>query len=119
MAARWTHKRLQRVCRDWQHRLRLNDWEVKIVFASLEDLPAESQGACDWNLHARTAEIKVLDPKEWDSAIPQDVENTVVHELIHLHLAPWDTKNKAQEIQMEQAIESLSGAFVSLKRRKK
>lgn len=123
MAKRVTNRELQRICQYWQKRLRLTDWELTIRFASLEELPPDSQACVLPNLHARTADIMVLEPKAYEAAAyggrPQDIENSVCHELLHLHLAPWETRNKAAEIQQEQAIESITGALVGLKRRTK
>lgn len=123
-----SHKELQRHLRYWQKRLRLTDWTVTIRFASKKELcdgdEDISQGLNVYNLNARTSEILVIRPDDYDpSTYPnkeqQDIENTVVHELLHLHLAPWQTESEAEDIQQEQAIEAMSYALVSLKRRQK
>jgi hypothetical protein len=125
MAQKWTQARLERTMHYWQARLRLLDWKTSIEFVRFPDMPKDSQACIDWNLHSRTAVIWVLDPRDWaehgssSTGEKQDIENSVCHELVHLHLAYWDTKNKAQDVQMEQAIESLTEALVSLKRREK
>jgi hypothetical protein len=121
MARVWTQKRLERTLHYWQQKLRLLDWKVTITFARKDDIDDDCQASVNWNLHSRTAVIKVLDPRDYTSEldVPQDIEDSVCHELVHLHLAYWDTKNKAADVQMEQAIESLTEALVSLKRRMK
>lgn len=117
----WTQKRLERTLRYWQGKLRLLDWKVTVSFSKKDEMPDDCQACIDWNLHSRTAVIQIMDPRDYESSLglPQDIEDSVCHELVHLHLAYWDTKNKAADVQMEQAIESLTEALVSLKRRLK
>lgn len=116
---------LSRLTRFWQKKLRLTDWKVTVRYAKQDEFEdGDGQGQCNDSLHARTAEIFVLHPDEYDPAIypnnlPQDIEDVVVHELVHLHLAPWVTKNKAERIQMEQAVESITGALISFRHRSK
>lgn len=116
---------LERMCRFWQRKLRLADWRVTIRYASGEEFGDDSQGRNYWNDHSRTAEIWVLSPDDYNAGnypnnAAQDIEDTVVHELIHLHLVAWNTDRKpAEERCQEQAIEAITGALVALKRRMK
>jgi hypothetical protein len=118
-----TETHLRRLLRYWQRRLRLADWKCSIRFAPKTELK-DCQGKNEHNENARTSEILVLnpadyDPNEYPGKIPQDVEDTVVHELLHLHFSWFKPRNKAEEIMLEQAIESIAGALIALKRRKK
>lgn len=118
-----TQRDLERMLKYWQRKLRLTDWKITIKFATLEELDGD-QGKNTYLIEAKTSEILVLNPheykpEEYPGKQPQDVENTVVHELLHLHLAPWKTRNAAEEVQMEQAIESMADAFRSFKQRRK
>lgn len=116
---------LERTCRFWQKKLRLADWRVTIKFVRAEEMGDEAQGKCHWNDQARTAAIWILHPDDYKPTnypndVQQDIEDTIVHELLHLHLIAWDTDDKpADERFMEQAIESITGALLTLKRRTK
>lgn len=116
---------LKRLLRFWKTKLRLNDWVVTVRYAKQEEFEdGEGQGQCNDSLHARTAEILILHPDEYlpsdyPNSIPQDIEDCLVHELLHLHLAAWCVKNKAERVQQEQAIEAITGSMIALRRRSK
>lgn len=107
---------LTALCCEWQKVLRLQDWDVRITFARHFDIP-ERLGQCSWILNKKAANIEILIPGDFNhsSEWRQDIEKTVVHELLHLHFAPID-KDDSTEQPTEQAIEALAGGFVSLKR---
>lgn len=71
-------------------------------------------------LSLKEATIRLLDPIDFppDRDAPQDIELDLCHELLHLHMAPFaPSTNTLQDTMMEQAIESIAKALVSLKRR--
>lgn len=112
---------LQRDCAEWQKRLRLQDWIVKPMIARARELESNNCGGeCEWNLRLKTAVIRILSAVDYpDNLIfEQDMEQTLVHELLHLHFAPLfaSTEDKSIECAQEQAIESIAGALVQLKR---
>ena len=103
----------------WQGMLRLRDWDVKINLVRGRDLDQNTGGNCEWVLKRRTALIKILDPIDYPPEIqwPQDIEETIVHELLHLHFAPFDhTTDDADDIAREQAISMIASGFVGLRR---
>ncbi len=102
----------------WQERLRLQDWKVEAHIVRRADLKPETLGNLKWNSEDKTAAIKVLDPRDYDLApdrIAQDMELTVVHELIHLHLSvlPRDPLKKGVE---EQVVDKISIALFNLEK---
>ena len=102
----------------WQDRLRLQDWKVEARIVRKADLKPDTLGNLKWNSEDKTATIKVLDPRDYDLAterIPQDMELTVVHELIHLHLSvlPRDPLKKGVE---EQVVDKISIALFNLEK---
>lgn len=103
----------------WRKVLRLQDWDVRIKLVRDRDMVvANRQGECDISLRNKEALIRLLDPIDYpDGDWAQDHEQTLVHELLHLHMAPFDPapNTLAQDMQ-EQAIESIAKALVSLKR---
>lgn len=116
-----SNEELMAACKEWQKILRLQDW---IVSASIErgrDMRMEeTQGECSWVIQTKLAKIRVLDPLDYPpgSMIEQDMEQTLVHELLHLHHAPFDDFDcdTLENTTMEQAIDSIAMALVNLKR---
>lgn len=110
---------LEAACRYWQELLRLQHWDVVVRLARQYEMDAGNQGECEWNLRKRMALIKVLDAADWDPRTPwpQDQEQTLVHELLHLHFAPFRAEQgTAEDTAQEQAIDAIARALVELKR---
>lgn len=111
---------LESLLAEWQKTLRLRDWDVVVQLSRIFDMPvADSVGLCTWLMPAKTATIRILDPADYDPAYvhPFDPEKTLVHELLHLHFAPFFPDGEAGEnVAHEQAIESIAKALVTVKR---
>lgn len=105
----------------WKQQLRLSDWDIVVRIARAYDMPANTQGRCEWTDSRKEALIKILDPTDWDKDIifPQDMEVTLVHELIHLHLSVLTNKQSEsiEDTVLEQAIHALAYALVGLDRK--
>lgn len=112
---------LNLACQEWQDILRLRDWEIKCFIKRAADMMLEnSQGAIDWVLQSKQANIHILSPIDYPSETwAQDMEKTLVHELIHLHYAPFTNDINRDSIEhafMEQSIDLLAVSLVNLKR---
>ncbi len=116
---------LRSLCREWQERLGLLHWDVKLFIVRHYDFPPNRMGNCYWTMSILTATIRILHPQDYDPAVDEDadMEQILVHELLHLHFAPYDRTSSADKneiasegIAQEQTIELLSKALVSLKR---
>ena len=104
-----TQAELEELCAEWQRKLRLQDWQVRVEFARYFDMPGRL-GECDNCPLTKTATIRLLVPGDIgpQNAYP-DIEHTIIHELLHLHFAPfYDADNPY----MEQAINLIAGALV-------
>lgn len=114
-----TQRNAKQLCREWQKVMRLQDWDVKVFIRRASFFSSENvQGECRWVLPSKEATIFLLDPIDYptDTSWEQDHEQTLVHELAHLHFAPfWDNDDS---VTMEQAIDAMAKALVSLKRGK-
>jgi len=98
--------------RVWQSRLALDDWKIDAHIVRQTDLNPDTLGNLKWNSLHHTATIKVLDPRDYDmpaEQIPQDIERTVVHELVHLELSvlPRDSSPKVEERVVNRMTEAL------------
>lgn len=112
---------LQVACAEWQKRLRLQDWVVQAKISRNRDVGDKSQGHCRWVIQKKMATILILDPLDYpeDTMHPQDMEQTLVHELLHLHFAPFDDEvDTPKEVAIEQATDCIAYALVNLHREK-
>jgi hypothetical protein len=77
-------------------------------------------GMNSFNSAKKTSLIGILAPQDFDSSEwEQDVEKTVVHELLHLHTAMF-TEDNPQGLLLiceEQAVDAIAGALIRLHRR--
>lgn len=108
-------------CHWWQKVLRLEHWDVRCFIARKADIKPNSQAYVSWTLQSAQAVLKLMDPIDYDPGTPfaQDHEESLVHELLHLHVASFDiTKvDSLEETYMERAVCHISKALVELKRR--
>ncbi len=113
-------EKLKELCKEWQERLRLQAWDVKTgIYRERNFFGPERQGENEYNLATGTSLIRILDPADYpESKFKQDMEITLVHELLHLVFAPFEPdKEKLLECEfMERAICILSGLLVKMKR---
>jgi len=106
----------------WQQRLHLEDWKISVVVARTSDLKPRTLGNIHWDSDRKTAIIRVLDPADYKMAfddILQDIEFTVVHELIHLELSPVLSplqRNDANRVEEEHAVNHMAEALLKLDR---
>ena len=117
-----TQEQAQQACREWQERLKLQHWFVKVRICRHDDMGMdETCGTCRWVLSRAEALLKLLDPIDYptDGIVEQDHEITVVHELLHIHFAPFTSELKVDSIEnifMERATEQIARTLVALKR---
>lgn len=116
---RLTQRQLDGYLRKWQPILRLADWEIKAKFASKDHLE-EDEGECVHTLTRKAAVVRVLRPKDFagEPVWTYDGEYLLVHELIHLHFAPFqeEVRGTPRDVAQEQAIDAMARAFVELDR---
>jgi hypothetical protein len=75
----------------WQKRLKLDDWRISVSVSRASELKPKTLGNIHWDSDKKTAIIRVLDPADYRLPFHEmldDIEFTVVHELIHLKLSP-------------------------------
>jgi hypothetical protein len=107
---------LQPLLRDWQKRLRLEDWDIKVKYAEIE-----GYGRCRPQAHHKVAQIEIKSsPPKDNCGTCEDIEVTLVHELLHVRIDQWlkpEDQNKYVEgTEFEAFIEQISQALVAAKR---
>ena len=116
MAATFVQERLA----VWQERLKLKDWQISIVMARRSDLKPKTLGATHWDKDKKSASISVLDPSEYNLPFPailNDLELTIVHELVHLDLAALP-RSEASRSTEEHAVNKIADALLALDRQR-
>lgn len=103
----------------WQQRLKLDDWKISIVSSHPADLKPGTLGHIHWDADTKTAAIRVLDASEYRMACPDafnDMELTVVHELVHLVLSSLSRSVEADRGAEEHTVNQISKALLELDR---
>jgi hypothetical protein len=105
----------------WQHRLHLQDWNVTVLSVHRTDLREHTLGNIHWDKEKRTGVIRVLNASEYGmpfQATLNDIEFTIVHELIHLEMASLP-RSEASRSDEEHAINRLAAALIQFEQRDK
>jgi hypothetical protein len=104
----------------WQQRLNLQDWKISIVMSHPGDLKPKTLGNIHWDADKKSAVIRVLDASDYRlpfREMLEDMEFTVVHELIHLELSSLP-RSDASRRDEEHAVNQIADALLKLDRKK-
>ena len=104
----------------WQQRLSLEHWKVSIVTSHPSGLRPNTLGNVEWYPDERYALIQVLDAADYKldcREMLQDMEFTVVHELIHLELSSL-SRSEISRRDEEVAVNRIAAALLALDRRR-
>lgn len=104
----------------WQQRLKLEDWRISVVPARRSDLKPRTLGGIRWDKTKKTAVIWVLDASDYRlpyREMLEDMELTIVHELVHLELASLPRSEAGRGTQ-ERAVNGIAEALLGLERGK-
>ncbi len=104
----------------WQQNLKLNEWQISWAMAHRCDLKPNTVGQIHWDMPRKSAAILVLDPSDYRmpfNAMLDDMELTIIHELVHLKLTslPHSEASRGSE---EQAVNGISEALFALEHQK-
>ena len=104
----------------WQQRLNLKDWKISIIMSHPGDLKPKTLGNIHWDADKKSAMIRVLDAADYKMTFHDmldDMEFTVVHELIHLELSSLP-RSDASRRDEEHAVNQIADALLKLDRQK-
>jgi hypothetical protein len=102
----------------WQQRLNLQDWKISIIMSHPSDLKPKTLGNIHWDSDKKAAVIRVLDASDYRMPykdMVDDMEFTVVHELIHLELSSLP-RSEASRRDEEHAVNQIADALLKLDR---
>lgn len=108
-----TQKNLERLTRLWQKRLRLQDWKVTIQLKPEEEM--RKRELYGFSTHQPSEQEAIV-----EVANDSQAERTLVHELLHLRLAPFSGILREQKFKLneedkaaqETAINLLADCFI-------
>lgn len=116
-----TNDDLSVLAEKWQKILWLRDWDIRCSLVRAYDLDSGKGAQISFSRPHRTATIRILDPIDYDPAstnFPEDVESSLVHELLHLHFAIFDEEFGSQMVKLEEvAINAIEKALITLDRK--
>jgi hypothetical protein len=104
----------------WQPRLNLQEWKITILMAHPSDLKPKTLGNIHWDATKHSAVIRVLDASDYKMGFQDmldDMEFTVVHELLHLELSSLP-KSEASRRDEEHAVNQIAEALLKLDRKR-
>jgi hypothetical protein len=113
---------LRKECRAWQRKLRLLDWNVVVHLVRLNEMPDQDAiGAIFPHIERKDARMFLLSPMDVPLLAAGFIHNeeinyslTIVHELLHLHMAPFTKTQDAAGIEHEEiAVNAISRCIVS------
>lgn len=106
-----------RLLKKWQEILRLQDWDIYLKIGRFHEVHNEALAHCRHSTTKNSAEIMLRAPQDlrptesWPG--DNDVELTIVHELLHIKFAPLSIPDRL-EVEQEQIVESLARTLVRL-----
>jgi hypothetical protein len=104
----------------WRQRLKLEDWRVSAVMTSRSDFAPKTLGGIRWDKTKKSAVIYVLAPSDYQLPFREmldDMELTIVHELVHLDLATASHHEASRSVE-EHAVNGIAEAMLALDRKK-
>lgn len=117
-----TQEELEEAVVYWQGVLGLRDWTIKATLAGPNEMSNLGDGECQVWEEAKFARILIVRPEyRPETTVEQDDEDTLVHELLHIHFKPLDPPkyDRRLDIATEQAIYAITNGLIKLARREK
>ena len=124
----YSEKELNRLCRKWQKRLRLQDWKGIVIIEHAKQINCVAH--IDAHIYDKTFKIKIstvesVRENNWISEHKQyDMVDCLVHELLHLHFRSvqpevYDEQGEYTEeyLRFDNGIELTTQALVNLYRK--
>jgi hypothetical protein len=124
-----TLEHAQARCAYWQKVLRLQDWDVEVRIVRQRDMAHGGAAELRTSSPYRAAVLTLRDPIDFKPSESiydgrmRDMEDSIVHELLHLHtrdlnlpVAAPDDESTPIEVAHERCIDAISAAMITLER---
>lgn len=102
----------------WQSQLKLDEWTISVVMSHPDQLRRGTKGNIRWDAGTKAARIRVLHIADYPTPAREaydDMEFTVVHELIHLQFSSLPRSEESRRDE-EHAVNRLTEALLTLNR---
>lgn len=99
--------------------MNLKGWDIRFEMVRADQLEPKTLGNIHWDTDVKTAKILVLAPQDYKLPYKEmldDMEFTVVHELVHLELASLPRSDASRRTE-ERAVNEIASALLKLARR--
>lgn len=110
----YTKDELRRLCREWQDRLGLAHWHIDAEIVRGAEID-DNLGQVDVAIERECALVRLKTHEDYHSAFPYDIEQTLVHELLHI---VFDMAGVEGNEMFEQAVDRIARVLVRMKREK-
>lgn len=103
----------------WQKRLNLESWKITVKLVRASELKPKTLGNIHWDTPVKAANIRVLTVSDYRlpyDKMLDDIEFTIVHELVHLQLSSLP-RSEASRGAEERAVNQITQALLNLDRR--
>ena len=100
----------------WQQRLCLTKWSIRASLVRSDSLKPKTLGGIRWDFSKMKATIDVMSSYDYKlpfQAMLDDMEFTVVHELVHLQLSSLP-RSEASRSAEEHAVNEITSALLKL-----
>jgi hypothetical protein len=100
----------------WQQRMNLNAWNIRVELVRTNTLKPKTLGGIHWDSSIMEATVEVM--STYDYKLPHqkmldDMEFTVVHELVHLQLSSLP-RSEASRRAEEHAVNEIAATLIKL-----
>ena len=109
-------KFVDQALKTWQERLNLKDWKIQAELVHPNKLEPKTLGNVHWDTDTKQATIGVLSSYEYQLPYQEmldDMEFTIVHELVHIELASLPRSDASRRIE-EHTVNELTSALLKL-----
>lgn len=106
-----TEVELKNLCNEWQALLGLAHWSIDVRVVRGAEI-GDNRGQTDYTPVSEAAVMRLKDPVDYHGFFPCDLEEKIVHELLHLIFDNIAAEGDAYE----QVLDRTARALVKLKR---
>jgi hypothetical protein len=125
-----SQRQVEAIAAHWQHVLKLDDWRIHVQIVSLDGLEDGTYAGSLRNRDTHVILIRVLRPADYAAfgaehppelrgkAIRADIEDSIVHELVHLRLdALTQADEKHLDVAEEYTVVRLTEALLAARKK--
>lgn len=108
---------IQKVCKTWQHALRLDDWSIELVLNCTPDMLDDNANSTVYYCESlKIAKIHILADEYIHECqtVPFNIRKTIVHELLHIKCSLLDDINELQSRILHQIIDDIAKGIFNI-----